>query len=494
MNPLKQLAGQTAIYGLSSIVGRFLNYLLVPLHTAVFQPAEFGVVTELYAYVAFFVVLLNYGMETAFFRFSTQEGNNPDQVFSTGFTSLVVTSCLFMLLVVGFSGPIASAMAYAAHPEYIIYFGLVLGFDAISTLPMARLRAQNKALRFTLINLITIGVNVGLNVLFLNFCLDADSLGSWASFCSVEAGVGYIFLANVLASAARLILLSPAFLELGKGFNFALLRSMNIYAFPLLFAGLGGIVNETLDRALLKWILLPEYGKDYALEQMGIYGANYKLAIIISLFIQAYRYAAEPFFFNKEGQSDSKELFARIMNVFVGVVGAMFLFVLLYLDIFKYFTPNKAFWPGLQAVPILLGAYIFLGIYYNQSAWYKLSGKTKYGAYITLLGAAITILLNIWLIPILGYMGSAWATLACYFSMSVISWILGQKHYPIPYNVPRIGLYLILALGFYGVTVWLSLSDPVVKYSVHTAIMLLYLAIVVKLESSSIRSAGVSDL
>lgn len=479
MSSIKKLAGQTAIYGLSSILGRFLNYLLVPLHTMKgvgFEPEQYGVITELYAYVAFLVVLLTYGMETAFFRFVTREGANKAKVFSTAAISLLATSLGFILLMWLFSGQIASGIQYPEHSEYVLWFGLILGFDAITAIPMAQLRVNEKPLHFALVNLANVGVNVGLNVFFLLVLLPSYP----------EIGVGFVFLANLAGSAVRLLLLLPAFRGLRAGFDPQLLKPMLLYAGPLLIAGFAGIVNETFDRVLLKWLLIPLHGKEYTMEQLGIYGACYKISIVMNLFVQAYRYAAEPFFFNKEKDADSRQVYARLMNVFVAVLCVIFLSVVLFLDVFKYFVPNQAYWPGLAVVPILLLANLCLGLYYSLSAWYKLSGKTSFGAYMTLVGAIITVVLNVLWIPTLGFVGSAWATLACYASIAVLSWFFGQRYYPIPYNVWRVLAYLTGAIGLYLLANALALEGAVM-WATHSALLLLFTAVVFRIEKPALK-------
>ena len=294
-----------------------------------------------------------------------------------------------------------------------------------------------------------------------------------------EIGVGYVFIANLIASIFKLIVIFPE-LYLVRFGNFVKshLKPFFKYSVPLLFVGLAGIVNETLDRVLLKRILIDDVGLDEAMSQLGIYGANYKLSIIITLFIQAYRYAAEPFFFAKEKEKDSRKMYSKIMNYFVAVVSFLFLLVTGYIDIFKFFIPNDEFWVGLKVVPILLLANVLLGVYYNLSIWYKLSHKTGYGALISIIGALITISLNVVLIPVMGYYGAAWATFICYLSMVVVSYIAGQKYYPIPYNLKRISSYSIFAIIFFVISEFLlsNLSFSI-KIILNTVILLAYIGI-----------------
>ena len=456
MNPLKQLAGQTAIYGLSSIVGRLLNYLLVPLYTRYFIPAEYGVVTELYAYVAFLVIILTYGLETAFFRFS-QKQYDKNLVYSTSLISLVVSSILFCFLMISFQQPIANWLEYPNNPEYVMWFALIIGLDAISSISFAKLREQKQAARFALIRLLNIFINIGLNLFFIIYCPYAleNSLPTTDFVNSIydpAVGVGYIFIANLFASAVTILMLLPEMIKTSWNFNTLLWKKMMVYALPLLIAGLAGITNETIDRVLLKHLLPDGIDK---MAEIGIYGAFYKISIVMILFIQTFRFAAEPFFFAQEKQHNSKKIYADVLNYFSILAALIFLVVMLYLDVVIHFV-GSAFHneKGITIVPILLMANLFLGIYYNLSVWYKLTEKTIYGAMLAIFGALITLLLNFILIPKIGFVGSAWATFACYFGMMVVSFFLGRKHYPIPYDLKRIFSYIFLSFVLYKLSVF----------------------------------------
>ncbi|MCB9186822.1 MAG: polysaccharide biosynthesis protein [Flavobacteriales bacterium] len=481
MSVLKKLAGQTAIYGMSSIVARFLNYLLVPLHTAVFVPQQYGVITEMYAYVAFLIILLTYGMETAFFRFSTKEGNDPKTVFSTILTSLVTSTSAFILMAIIFAQPIADWLMYPDNKEYVVWFAIIVGLDAISSIPLARLRSENRPKLFAGVNIANVAVNVGLNLFFLKYCLPLVQSGgsSWLTdtFYDPNTGVGYVFIANLLASVVKFLLLSPTMFRGIVRPQFKILRPMLVYAFPLLIAGLAGMMNEMFDRVMLKRLLYPTLGESKAMFELGVYGACYKLSIIISLMIQAFRYAAEPFFFSQEKQAGSRELYAKVMTYFVWVLAGAFLFVMLYIDLFKFFIPNEDYWVGLKVVPILLMANIFLGIYYNQSVWYKLTDKTSFGAGLAIFGAVITILLNLIFIPTYGYVASAWATFACYGSMMVVSYLLGRKHYPVPYELTKLGVMLGSAIVFYWASVVLQVGQMQYGLALNVLFLLGYLAV-----------------
>lgn len=488
-NPLKKLAGQTAVYGLPSIVGRLLNWFLVPMYLGIaeFTTNQYGIVTEMYSYVAFLVVFLTYGMETAFFRFSSQDEEDKKKVYSTIIISLFITSGVFIGAAFLFDQPIANWLQYPNNTEFVTWFALIVGLDAISSIPMAKLRADNKPLKFGGVNLANIAVNIGLNLFFLAYCLPKFRAeeSNWLieTFYNPEIGVGYVFISNLIASGVKFVLLLPDMLKARYGFEISLLKRMFIYSLPLLVFGLAGIVNETIDRIMLKRILFDVIGETKTMSEIGIYGACYKLSIIITLFIQAFRYAAEPFFFAQEKEKNSKDTYALIMNYFVIVCALIFLGVMLFMDVIvTVFLPNEDFWVGLPVVPILLFANIFLGIYYNQSIWYKLSGKTKYGAYIGIFGALITIAINyVWIIEY-SYIASAWATLICYGSMTILSFVLGQKHYPIKYDFGKIGLYLGLSLGLYFLTIMLKLPIGVMKYIIHSLIIIAFLVVVYLLE------------
>jgi len=431
LNPLKKLASQTAIYGLSSVIGRLLNYLLVPLYTRYFLPAEYGIVTELYAYVAFLVIMLTYGFETAFFNFTKKE-DNKEKVYSTAMFSLLISSVIFIILSIIYSNTISEWMGYGIESRYVQYFAVIIGLDAISSISFAKLREEEKAVRFAVIRLLNIFSNIGLNLYFIVY---------------KGFGIEYIFIANLISSVITILLLMPEMFISKFNFDTKLWKKMAIYAFPLLIAGLAGMTNETIDRILLKK-LLPN--PEIAASELGLYGAFYKLSIIMTLFIQTFRYAAEPFFFSQHKSNDNKKVYADVMKYFTIIMIVIFLGVTMFYDFVIGFL-GEAYHDerGFLVVSILLLANLFLGIFYNLSIWYKLTEKTKYGAYLSIFGAIITLILNFVLIPIIGFVGSAIATLVCYFSMSVASYFIGKRHFPIPYNLKTIGLYIFNMLGIY---------------------------------------------
>lgn len=496
-NPIKKLLGQTAVYGLSSIVGRLLNYLLVPLYTSVFsEPSDYGVVSELYAWVAFLVVFLTFGMETAFFRF-LQDKDNKDKVFLNGFLTVIGINLLFFIVLLFFNQSIADLLLFSDHPEYIILLGAIVCIDAITALPLAKLRAENKAKQFASIQFASIAMNIGLNlflmlVVFNPVPKDPILIDPNVIYSPPEDGVLFILFANLFASLVKPILLYKHFLNLRLNFDMQLAKEMGIYAIPLVIAGFAGIINETIDRILLKHILYDGTtvaSLKYAEAQVGIYSACYKLAMLVTILLQAYRYAAEPFFFAQMKSDEKNKVYAKVMNFFVAMVCLVFLVVSLNIDIFKLFIRNEAYYVGLKVVPILLLANVFLGIYFNQSIWYKLSGQTKFGAYIAIIGAITTLVINMLFIPTYGYMASAWATMIVYALQMVLSYYLGQKYYPIKYNLRKFALYLGVALLFYFIAYLLDMRGPFGRFFVHNMLIIVYIGMVYTLEKSAFKKA-----
>lgn len=488
MNPIRKFLGQTAIYGIGHMVGRLLNFLLVPIYVSQFTRAEYGQVTDLYAMVVFLIVVLTYGMETTFFRYIHKD-EEPNRVYSTGLISLISTSVLFLAMVVLFSGSIAGALRYAGNPEYILWFAWILALDAIAALPFAKLRAENRAKRFAVIKFLNIGINVALNlffILFLPLYLEKNPDSTLSAIYDPNMGVGYIFLSNLAASAITLLILLPEILPSSPGenrigftpkFDRKLWRQMMWYAFPIMLAGLAGAVNEVADRQFLKY-LLPS---DESFTQLGVYGACYKLSIFITLFIQAFRYGAEPFFFAQAGRN--REVYARVMDIFVMFVVVIFVALNLFLDpISQVFIPNPAYHEGLHIVPILLMANLFLGLYVNLSIWYKLSDQTRYGAMISGVGAVITIGLNLLLIPKMGYTGAAWATLVTYGTMMVISYVLGQKHYPIPYHWQKNAGFIL-----FGIAIVLIMRNIHLGIAINAIAFAIFAAVLIYFERHSIK-------
>jgi O-antigen/teichoic acid export membrane protein len=491
MSAIKRLAGQTAIYGIPSILGRILGYLLVPLYTRIFVPGEYGTVNVFYSYASLLMVILTYGMETAFFRYNEQESDK-EKVFSTGMISLLVSSVLFLAVVTVYSGPVAKLIDYADHREYVLWFGWILALDAVSSIPFARLRAQNKAKRFAAIKMAGIIINISLNLLFILLCpyiLNHSGNRALLSFISfiyrTDWGIEYIFISNLIASIVILFLLLPEIAATRFRLYPDLWKKMLFYAFPLLFAGMAGIINETFDRLLLRY-LLPE---DVASYQVGIYAACYKISILMTIFIQAYRYAAEPFFFAQAKEKDAKLVYARIMDYFIIIVSLIFLITMVYLDDFILpLLVGKNYWTGRGVIPVLMMANLFLGVYYNLSIWYKLINKTSWGAWISVIGAVITLVLNFWWIPlssdhiIYGYYGSAWATFICYCSMMIISYLLGRKYFPVRYNLLKFFGYLGLAVLLYFISTIVVIDHSLMRFIFHTLLLLIYCSSIIALE------------
>lgn len=476
MSGLKKLASETAVYGVSTIMVRLLNYLLVPLYTGLFNPEQYGVVTKLYAIIAFFNILLTYGMETAFFRFSSEGHKN---TYATAFNSILISSLLFLLLCWPQSAEIAELVKESGQTSLIHYCVLILVFDAVSALPFAYLRQQGKARRFAFLRSISILLNVVFNLLFLYYAPEwvKDGWNPLGLF-SDKPEVAFIFIANLLASGITLLLLIPEWKGLESGIDFGLWKKMMVYALPLLLVGFAGMVNETFDRVILEYLLPPDTAK----HDVGVYGACYKLSILMSLFIQAFRFAAEPFFFS-QSQSGDRNIYARATHYFALFCMVIFLLVALFLDVFKHFLRDEAFHEGLPVVPILLLANLFLGVYYNLSIWYKLANKTMTGAYISVFGAALTIGLNLLFIPFSGYMGAAWTTLLVYAFMMVTTYLTGQKYYPIPYRVRRFFVYLIFMLGLFLIGEMMNgMADTTMKYAGKSLLLLGFMTVVFLVE------------
>ncbi|MBN4052247.1 oligosaccharide flippase family protein [Sphingobacteriaceae bacterium AH-315-L07] len=491
MHYLKKLAGQTAVYGLSSVVGRVLNYfVLTPLYTRILSTEQYGIVTDIYAYVAFLIILFTYGMETGYFRFSELEKDR-SKVYSTTLISILLTSVAFVTLMIFNCQSIADWLMYPQHTEYIILFAIIVGADAVVAIPFARLRQQNKARYFATVKIINILVNISLNIFFFVICpwiINSPSMHEYHafinSFYDPDTHVGYVFISNLAASLVTFILLIPNMSNTKWGFDTGLLKRMILYTLPLMIAGLAGMTNQHLDKILLKY-LLPFENIGLALDQLGVYGACYKLSIIITLLIQAFGMAAEPFYFAQAKEKNAKDVYANIMKYFVIVISFIFLSIMMYMDVIKFFI-GENFHGGLDIVPILLIANICFGIYYNLSIWFKLSGKTLYGAYISIGGAIITIVLNVILIPIIGYWGSTWATLICFAFMMVVCYYLGQAHYAINYNVKRILGYFFLAIILFMISkhinIHLQIENIALKLLFNSLFVAIYIGVVLYIE------------
>lgn len=497
---LKKLAGQTAIYGLSSIVGRLINFFLTPFYVRIFTEAENGIIYDLFALSAFVMIIFTYRLETAYFRYAT-DVDNREKSYTTALYSILSTSVVLFLAIILFSKNIATLLRYPDHKEYVLMFGCILMLDALVEIPLARLRLEGRPKKYAMIKITNIIINFGLNF-FVLFFLAKSYSGTGFAFLKHLAGlfydpsirVGYVFLFNLIASFSTLLLLLPYYRISLKAFDNALLKKMVIYSMPLVIVSFAGIINEMLDRQLLKYILPFSVEENRA--QLGIYGANYKLAMLISLFTQAFRYAAEPFFFANARDKNAPKLYALIAKYFTIANLIGFLVIVLFLHYFKYYVgkDGSRFWEGLKVVPILLMANIFLGLYYNISTWFKVTDKTIYGMLIAIVGACITIVLNIWWIPIFGYIGSAWATLICYVSMTVMSYFAGKRYYPMQYDWLGIIAYMCFAVAVYFIHRFLVQQfdlGHIMSSVTGLTLLISYIVVVAKLEYKGYKESGV---
>lgn len=490
MSSIKKLAGQTVWYGLSSIVARFLFYLLTPYFTLKLSVAGYGDMSLMYAAIPFLNVIFTYGLETAYFRFATRTEYKKD-IFPTAMISIICSTIAFATVLIIARHSIAHLLRLDNNPEFITLAALIISFDTLATLPFAKLRLDQRPRKYALIRIASIVLQILLTYFLLSVCpkwAKQDPNSFLGTFYNPAYGVGYIIIANLVASFFSLVLLQKEFLSFKFDFKPKLWKDMMIYSLPLVIAGFGGMINETFDRIMLSW-LAPVQNITAAKDQVAIYSACYKLSILITLFIQAFRMGAEPFFFKQaEGQNPQK-VYARVMKFFVITVTSMFLVVALYIDLWKYFLSTdpaklKIYWTGLKVVPILLLANMFLGIYYNLSIWYKLTHKTIAGAYITLIGAAITLVFNFIFIPYFGYMACAWATFLCYLSMMIISFIWGQKDYKIPYAWKKLVGYIVIVILLFFVHRGLAyfVSNTIFNFLSATVLLLLYLWFVLNVE------------
>ena len=488
------MAGQTVWYGASSIAARFLNYLLTPYLTAKLSGPGYGDVSVIYAAIPFLNVLFTYGLETAYFRFSQKEEFKKD-IYSTSSISIFISTIVLTGLLLLSHSSFAHWLKLDAHPEFIIYSALIIAFDTLTTLPFAKLRQQGRPKKFALIRIFSIFITIFLTWFFISVCpkiVAGDPEGFVAKHFVKNYGVGYVIIANLISSFVTLLMLSKELFSFKWKFNITIWKTIMLYSLPLIVAGFGGMINETFDRIMLLW-WAPVHGIDAAKNEVGIYSACYKLSILITLFIQAFRMGAEPFFFKQSQGENPQRTYARVMKFFVITITVMFLAVALYLDIWKYFIRNKTFWAGLKVVPILLLANMFLGIYYNLSIWYKLTHKTISGAYITLIGAVITLAINFVFIPYYSYMACAWATFFCYGSMMAISFTWGQKAYPIPYAWKKLCAYIIIVVLLFFVhrTVIHFFSSRLINISVATFLLFIYLWFIMSVEKKEFKKLPV---
>ncbi|QHL88377.1 oligosaccharide flippase family protein [Nibribacter ruber] len=495
MSIAKKLVGQTAAYGLSSIVGRALNYLLVPLYTGIFAREEYAVVTKLYAIVAFLNIVYTYGMETAFFRYANKPGADKKELYQKVQTLVLTTSLTLTGVLLLFNSSIAASLGYPKHNEYIIWLAITIAVDAIVAIPFARLRLENQAARFAIIRLTNIFLVIGGNLFFLLFCRHVYE-GKYLpelrplveAIYNPDLGVGYIFVVNMVANLLFIPMLWREFADFKFKLALAEMKPMLVYAFPILVMGLAGATNEMLSRIMLEdWLPEGFYPGTTNEQALGVFGANYKLAIMMSLMIQAFRYSAEPFFFSQAQEKNSPATFAVVMRWFVIVCAFAYLGISANLDIFQYFLGQKEYRTGMEIVPVLLLAYLFNGVYYNLTVWFKLTDKTHYGTYITIFGAIVTVVANFLLIPVLGYMGSAVAAFLCYFLMAVVCYVIGQKYFPVPYPIKAIFGYLLLASGLIWLAYAWGIENFWIRQVYHLGLCLVFLAVVWVVEKPALR-------
>ncbi len=467
MSNFKALAKDTAIYGISSIVGKFLNYLLVPLYTRILEnTADYGIVTNLYAWTALLLVILTYGTETGFFRFANKEGYDAPSVYKTTLYTVFTTSALFAVLCLIFQQPIANGLGYVGHGNFIAMMAVTVALDAFASIPFAYLRYQKRPFVFACLKLLFVILNIAFNILFLIILKKQD--------------VTYVFVSNILATAIQTLILIPFTLPKGGRYSWTTLKEVLRYSLPLLVLGVAGIMNQTLDRILFPYLYT---GAD-AQAQLGIYGACFKVAMVMMMFTQAFRYAYEPFVFAKHKDRNSVEAYADAMKYYIIFSLMILLGVIFYLDIFKYIIGSR-YWEGLKIVPVVLWTYVFQGIYFNLSFWYKLTDETKWGAYFSLIGLGITLVLQLIGVPLIGYWASCGSSLVCFFVIMLLSYFTGRKRLNIPYDLKSIGAYTLLTLGllalYYGgdyyVQMLPQMGSTIAHYALGTILLLIYIVL-----------------
>jgi O-antigen/teichoic acid export membrane protein len=478
LSGLKKLAGETVIYGASSIVARLINWFITPIYTYNFPPSQFGIFTNLLAYIAFIQVLLTFGMETSYFRFASRS-KEPEKVFGTAIISLLISSVIFMILIFTFTSDIAKLINYQDHENYIIWLGITLALDTMSAIPFAKLRFQSRPIKFAAIKITNIFINIFLNFFWIIFCpwwLSSHPDSFIRYVYSDQIGIGYAFIAYLISSAVTLLLFLPDFKPKNLIFRRSIFTEMFRYGWPILIIGLAGMVNTNIEKILIPWL-------DHSANpdaELGIYGANAKLAILMNLFIQAFRFSFEPFLFSHYKNENSKVTYARVMKYFVILGLLIFLGVMFYMDIIKHFIgkSDSDYITGLKVVPWLLMGNLFLGIFYTQSLWYKLTDQTHFGARFAIIGAIITLVINILFIPKLGYMAAGYAFFISSFVMTVHSYILGQKYFPVRYNLVRIASYFGVAMALFTASYFLSLQNEIVKLTVNSMLFLVFIGFI----------------
>ena len=451
LSSIKKLAGQTLWYGVPTVAGRFLGYALNILLFWLYGPTSTASITQIYAVIPLLNILFTYGLETSYFRFI--QDHDKTKVYNTFLSSIIITTVAFTGLLLWQAPAVASIIDFADHPEYVRWMAWILFFDTLSVIPFAKLRQEGRPKMYAFIKVSSIALNVLITIFFLGLCPklykeNPDSI--WLFFYDPTIDIGYYIIANIISSIFTLLLLTRELLSFKLSFDFGLWRKVMQYSYPLIIVGFGGMINELLSRLIYTRVIdLPELEEK---RQLGILGANYKLAVLVTIFIQVFKMAAEPFFFNQSKEENAQRTYARVMKFFVIACSLMWLAISVNLSLLKnlaYGSNADAYGEGISIVPILAMGNVFLGIYYNLSVWYKLTNKNLSGAWITLAGVVITVVLNIWWIPLFGYTGSAWATFICYAFMMIISYRLGQKYYRIPYATKKLIAYLVIVTLLY---------------------------------------------
>ncbi|MCX7636741.1 MAG: oligosaccharide flippase family protein [Cyclobacteriaceae bacterium] len=476
MNPIKKLAGETILYGLGTIVPRVFNFLLLPLHTAVFQPDDYGVITYLYAIAAFLNVVYLWGMETAYFRFATREPSDNNRIFNIALTTVIIISSTISLLLILFRKPVAHALQIENGARYIAWLAGIMWIDALVAIPFARLRLEHKPVRFAVAKIINVILLVLLNVYFLLYRYNE------------QIGVAYVFIANLLANAIFILFFIPWLVKWRPQLDGTISSDMFRYATPIMLTGIAGMTNEMFSRITLSWWLpenfYPGHDARYAL---GIFGACYKYAVFMNLAVQAFRYAAEPFFFSHATNKQAPELFARVNHYFVIVCSVILVAVSANLEALRFLLGDEQYYEGLVIVPALLLAYLFLGVYYNFSVWFKITDKTYFGTIFTVGGALITVVANYLLIPLYGYMGSTAAAVLCYAAMAAACYFIGQKYFPVPYRLSKSIAFIASALLFSYVINQPEFSDPWLAHIFHAAATVIFIAGVWLIERNNLK-------
>jgi O-antigen/teichoic acid export membrane protein len=490
---LQNLAKDTAIYGVSSILGKFLNWMLVPLYTYVLtESADYGQVANLYAWSALLLVIMTYGLETGFFRFANKNRENASQVYGNTLISVGVSSLLFAVAAIVFASPVANALGYGNNPEYIAMLGAVIAMDAFGSIPFAWLRFQNRPIKFASLKLLMIITNILFNIFFLVLCpiifRKAPELIEW--FYRPDYGVGYVLVANVIQTIVVTAALIPDVRKAYFKFDGALMKQILKYSLPLMVLGIAGIMNQTLDKIIFPYLM---EDKDLAISELGIYSACFKISMVMMMFTQAFRYAYEPFIFARHKDKNSKDAYADVMKFFVVFSWMIFLGMVFYMDLLQYLIRSD-YRVGMRVIPIVLLSYIFQGVFFNLSLWYKLTDKTYYGAWISIIGTLITLAVNIAFVPVFSYMASAWASFVCYLVMMIISYFLGQKYMPINYDLKTIALYTFLALALFGVGLMINTPYIVLNIAIKTGLFGIYIFVLIKRDFPIERTPYLSKL